>query len=77
MGKESFSIEYLRGFNDALNLVFDTYNRLGITKKIPEECKKCKVINEISKLFNIAQESYLHKIRGQLMFINVPLSKGE
>jgi len=74
---ENLSIEYLRGFNDALNLVFDTYNRLGIAKKIPEECKKCKVINKISKFFNIAQESYLHKIRGQLMYIHVLLSKGE
>ena len=74
---ENLSIEYLRGFNDALNLVFDTYNQLGITKKIPEECRKCKMINEISKLFNIAQESYLHKVRGQLMYINVLLSKSE
>jgi len=74
---ENLSIEYLRGFNDALNLVFDTYNRLGITKKIPEKCKECKVINEISKLFNIAQESYLHKVQGQLMYINALLSKGE
>ena len=74
---ENLSIEYLRGFNDALNLVFDIYNRLGLTKKIPEKCEKCKVINEISKLFNIAQESYLHKVRGQLMYINVLLSKSE
>ena len=66
MGKESFSVEYLHGFNDAIELILNRYNYLGLRKELQKNCKNCKIIKEIIKIQGIIIEEYLKKIKEHL-----------
>jgi len=69
MEKEGFSVEYLRGFNDAMELILNRYNKLGLRKELQENCKNCKIIEEAAKIQEAIIEKYHEKLKENLCLI--------
>ena len=66
MEKEGFSVEYLRGFNDAMELILNRYNKLGLRKELQENCK---IIEEAAKIQEAIIEKYHEKLKENLCLI--------
>jgi len=59
-------VEYARGFGDALEYIFNIFNKLSSQSKLQVQCKDCKLIEEISKLRSFAQDKEFEKIEREL-----------
>lgn len=60
------NVEYARGFTDALEYIFNIYNKLDSQNKLDDGCENCKLIEEISKLRSFAKDKEFEKVEQEL-----------
>lgn len=59
-------VEYARGFSDALEYIFNIFNKLSSQGKLKDVCKNCSLTEEISKLRSFARDKEFEKIETEL-----------
>jgi len=60
------NVEYARGFTDALEYIFNIFNKLDGQNRLKNNCESCKLIEEMSKLRSFAKDKEFEKIEQEL-----------
>lgn len=64
--KTMVDVQYARGFSDALEYVFNVFNKLSVQDKLQGECENCRLMEEIGKLRSFAKDREFEKIESEL-----------